>query len=266
VFAFFLAMGLSYDRSYTKPVIGIIDSLSRIFYHVASFFSEILGFVMIVLAAYWAFRFRSVLASNMFGDLVVLLGVFSVILGFGILPLFLYLLKPRINPWAALYGSLGPALAAFFSGDINFTLPVLQRHLKENLGIRRRSGAVTLALFTTFGRAGSAMVAAAAFIVITKSYSSLDMAPADIFIITFRAIIISFFLARHSGEGAYIALAVLCTGHGSVLETGYLFLKPLAFYLAAVGAFLDVMICSFGSCAAARLNAFQEDKSIRHFI
>jgi Na+/H+-dicarboxylate symporter len=38
VFAFFLGMGLSYDRNYTKPVISLIDSLSRIFYHIASFF------------------------------------------------------------------------------------------------------------------------------------------------------------------------------------------------------------------------------------
>ncbi|MDR1106682.1 MAG: dicarboxylate/amino acid:cation symporter, partial [Treponema sp.] len=180
--------------------------------------------------------------------------------------LFLYLLKPKVNPWAVLYGSLGPAVAAFFSGDINFTFPVLQRHLKENLGIRRRSSAVTLTLFTTFGRAGSAMVAASAFIVITKSYSSLDIALADILLIFFRAFIISFFLARHPGEGAYIALAVLCMGYGSVLETGYLFLKSLAFYLTAVGAFLDVMICSLGSYAVARLNVFQEDKNIRHFI
>jgi Na+/H+-dicarboxylate symporter len=266
VFAFFLGMGLSYDRNYTKPVIGLIDSLSRIFYHIASFFSEILGLVMIVLAAYWAFRFRAVLSTNMFRDLVILLGVFSAILGFGILPLFLYFLKPKTNPWVVLYGSLGPAVAAFFSGDINFSLPVIQRHLKENLGVRRRSNAVTLTLFTTFGRAGSAMVAAAAFIVITKSYSSLDMAPADILVITFRAFMISFFLARHPGEGAYIALAVLCMGYGSVLETGYLFLKSLAFYLVAAGAFLDVMICSFGSYAAARLSGFQEDKSMRHVI
>jgi Na+/H+-dicarboxylate symporter len=266
VFAFFLGMGLSYDRNYTKPVIGIIDSLSRIFYHIASFFSEILGFVMIVLAAYWAVRFRSVLAANMFLDLVILLGVFSLVLGFGILPLFLYLLKPRTNPWAALYGSLGPAFAALFSGDINFTIPVLQRHLKENLGIRRRANTVTLTLFTTFGRAGSAMVAASAFLMITKSYSYLGISTADILLISLRALMISFFLARHPGEGAYTALAVLCMSYGRDLEAGYLFLKSLAFYLTAVGAFLDVMICSLGSYAVAHLSGFQEDKSIRHFI
>ncbi|GHU73594.1 transporter [Spirochaetia bacterium] len=266
VFAFFLGMGLSYDRSYTKPVISLVDSLSRIFYHIASFFSEVLGFLMISLAAYWAVRFRGVQQAEVFRDLITLLGVFSLVLGFGILPLFIYLLKPKANPWAILYGSLGPAIAAFFSGDINFSLPVLLRHTKENLGARRRSNAVSISLFATFGRAGSAMVAAIAFIVVIKSKSSLDIPLADIFSIGLRALAISFFLARHPGDGAYIALAILCSGYGRGFETGYLILKPLAFYLIAVGTFLDISIASFSAYILARISGFQDEKSVRHYI
>ncbi|AEF81460.1 putative transporter [Leadbettera azotonutricia ZAS-9] len=266
VFAFFLGIGLSYDRNYTKPVIAIIDSLSRIFYHIASFFSEILAIVMIALAAYWAIRFHNVLKADVYRDLIMKLGIFSLVLGFGILPLFLYFITPKCNPWVVLYGSLGQALASFFSGDINFSLPVIFRHAKENLGIRRRSNAVTVSLFTIFGRAGSAMVAAAAFIVIIKSYISLPIAPGDIFSIGARAFVISFLLARHPGDGAYTALAVLCLGYGRGFEAGYLILKPLAFYLIAVGTFLDVMIASFASYAIGRTSGFQEDKQVGHFI
>jgi Na+/H+-dicarboxylate symporter len=266
IFAFFLGMGFSYDRNYTKPVVSLTDSLSRIFYYIASFFSEILGFVMILLAAYWAIRYHGAIRAEVFRDLILLLGTFSVVLGFGILPLFLYILQPKTNPWIVLYGSLGPAIAAFFSGDINFTLPVLVRHVKENLGARRRSNTVTISLFTIFGRAGSAMVAAAAFIVIIKSYSSLKINPADIFSIGVRAFLISFFLARHPGDGAFAALGVLCLGFGRGYEAGYLILKPLAFYLIAIGTFLDVMLASFGSFALAKINGFQEEKSPRHFI
>jgi Na+/H+-dicarboxylate symporter len=266
VFAFFLGMGLSYDRNYTKQVISLIDSLSRIFYHIASFFSEVLGFIMIILAAYWAVRFHAVLRADVFRDLICLLGIFSLVLGFGILPLFLYILKPKTNPWGILYGSLGPAVAAFFSGDINFSLPVLLRHTKENFGARRRSNAVTLTLFTTFCRAGSAMVAAASFIVIIKSYSSLGISAADVFSIAIRAFVISFLLARHPGDGAYTALAVLCQGYGRGFEAGYLILKPLAFYLAAVGTFIDVMISSLATYAIARTSGFLEEKNVRHFI
>jgi len=171
VFAFFLGIGLTYDRNFTKPIIALIDSLSRIFYHITAFFSEILGLVMIVLSAYWAIRFNNLMKAEIFGDLILLLGIVSAVLGFGILPLFLYLIRrPRTNPWVVLYGSLSQAMAAFFSGDINFTLPVMFRHMKESLGARRRCNTLCIPLFAIFGRAGSAMVASIAFIVIINSY------------------------------------------------------------------------------------------------
>ena len=266
-FAFFLGMGISYDRNHSKPVVSLIDSLSRVFYHVAAFFSEILGFILIVLSAFWAIRFNGIFQIEAYRDLIIMLGVFSVILCFGILPLFLYFLKPRINPWLVLYGSLGPAITAFFSGDINFSIPVIMRHSKENFGIRRRSSSLSLALFSTFCRCGSAMVAAAAFIVIIKSYSYIKIAPGAILSIGFYAFIISFLLARHPGDGAYIALAALCLGYGGgEYRAGYLILKPLAFYLITIGAFIDVTLNAFGSYVIARINGLVEEKNLVHFI
>jgi len=267
VFAFFLGMGLNYDRNYSKPVISLVDSLSRIFYHVASFFSEILGFILIVLAAFWAVRFNIALNAKVFGDLIILLGIFSIVLCFGILPLFLYLLKPKVNPWRILYGFLGPSIAAFFSGDVNFSIPVLQRHSKENFGIRRRSSALSISLFATFCRCGSAMVAAAAFIVIIKSYSYLRIGTLDLLTIGFYAFIISFVLARHPGNGAFIALAALCLIYGGgEYKAAYLIMRPLAFYLVAVGTFIDVMLNAFGTYVLARTNGFIEEKNLVHFI
>jgi Na+/H+-dicarboxylate symporter len=264
--AFFMAMGLGLDKNYSKPVLTIGDSLSRIFYHIASFFSEILALVIIVLAAYWAVRHHAALRADVFRDLILLLGVFGIILGFGIFPLLLFILKPKTNPWVILYGTLGAAFAGFFSGDINFTLPVLFRHIKENLGVRRRSNAVTVSLFSIFGRAGSAMVAAVSFIVIIKSYSSLGIAMSDVLTIGIRAFLISFLLAAHPGSGAYTALAMLGMAYGRGFEAGYLILKPMAFYLVAMGTFLDVMFCSFASYAVGKWSGLQEDKDMRHFI
>ncbi|MCL2806104.1 MAG: cation:dicarboxylase symporter family transporter [Treponema sp.] len=267
VFAFFLGMGLNYDKNYSKPVISLVDSFSRIFYHVASFFSEILGFILIVLAAFWAVRLNAAVQAKVFKDLILLLSIFSVILCFGILPLFLYLLKPRVNPWRILYGFIGPAITAFFSGDVNFTIPILQRHTKENFGIRRRSSALSITLFSTFCRCGSAMVAVAAFIVIIKSYSYLRISTADLFLIGLHALAISFVLARHPGEGAYIALAALCLNYGGgEYRAGYLILKPLAFYLVAIGTFIDVMLNAFGTYVLAKTNGFIEEKNLVHFI
>ena len=268
VFAFFLGMGLSYDRNHTKPVISLIDSLSRIFYHIAAFFTEILGFILIVLAAYWAVRYHSVLQAGVFNSLIIMLGVFSIVFCFGILPLLLYFLRPKVNPWRALYGFLGPGLAAFFSGDINFTFPVLARHLKENLGVRRRSSAVSLSLCVMFCRGGSAMAAAVGFIVIIMSYSHIQIAPATLVYIGLQALLVSVMLARHPGQGALIAVAVLCLNYGGgEFRAGYLILKPLAFYLVAVGTFIDVMLSAFISYVAARTSGYvTEEKNIAKFI
>jgi Na+/H+-dicarboxylate symporter len=266
VFAFFLGMGLSYDRNYAKSVISLVDSLSRIFYHVASFFSEILALVLIALSVYWSIRFQAVLRTEMFKDLIILLGIFSLVLAFGVLPFLLYYIRPKTNPLIILYGSLGQALAGFFSGDLNFTMPVIFRHIKENLGVRRRSSVVTLSLFSIFGRAGSAMTAAVAFIVIINSYSSLGITTADIITIGTQAFLISFLLANHPGNGAYTALAILCSRYGRGYEAGYLILKPLAFYLISIGTFLDVMIATFASYGIAKLNKLQEDKRPKNFV
>jgi len=261
VFAFFVGWGLSHHRSYNKPVITMIDSLSHVFYNVALFFIEILGFVIIILSCYWAVCFREVLRMDIFLDLILLLGIFSIVLGFGIFPLLIYFLRPKANPWAVLYGSLGPAITAFFSGDVNVSLPVLLSHTTQNLGVQRKSAAVSLTLLTTLCRAGSAMVAAVAFIVIFKSYSLMGITSAQILSISVRALAISFVLARHPGDGAYTALAVLCLGYGKGFEAGYLILKPLAFYLIAIGAFLDVMIASFATYVTAWLSGFVEERS-----
>ena len=261
VFAFFLGLGLSHHRSHNKPVIALIDSLSHVFYNIALFFIEILGFVVIVFSCYWAVCFREVLRAGIFLDLILLLGIFALILGFGIFPMLVYFIRPKTNPWAVLYGSLGPAIAAFFSGDVNLSLPVLLSHTTANLGVQRKSAAVSLTLLTTLCRAGSAMVAAVAFIVIFKSYSSLRIPSEEILYIGFRAFAISFLLARHPGDGAYTALAVLCLGYGKGFEAGYLILKPLAFYLIAIGAFLDVMIASFAAYITAWRSGFVEEKS-----
>jgi Na+/H+-dicarboxylate symporter len=266
VFAFFFGLGLSYDRNYSKPVVALVDSLSHVFYNIALFFIELLGFIMIVLSCYWLLRFQEVLRTDIFLDLILLLGIFAVVLCFGILPLLLYFIRPKTNPWAVLYGSLGPAIAGFFSGDINFSLPVLLSHTRENLGVQGKSSAVSLALLNTFCRAGSAMVATVAFIVIFKSYSSLGITPAEILSISIRALAISFLLARHPGDGAYTALAVLCLGYGRGFEAGYLILKPLAFYLIAIGAFIDVMLASFVTYAAARVSGFVDEKKPAHGI
>ena len=111
------------------------------------------------------------------------------------------------------------------------------------------------------------MVAAAAFIVIIKSHSYLRIGTLDLLTIGMYAFFISFVLARHPGEGAYIALATLCLIYGGgVYKDAYLIMKPLAFYLIAIGTFIDVMLNAFGTYVLAKTNGFIEEKNLVHFI
>jgi Na+/H+-dicarboxylate symporter len=270
IFAFFLAIGFSYDKAYSKPLLSLCDSLSRVFFHIAAFFSELLGIVVVVLAAYYAWQYRLVLTKGVFSGLIRLLLVITFLLSFVVFPLLLYLFRPekKYMPWKKLYGSLGPAIAAFFSGDINFTLPVLIVHTKENLGVNRRVNAIAPLLYTTIGRAGSAMVAAVSFIVILQSYSSLEIEFGQIVQIWGRAFLLSLMLGRNSGDGAIAALATLCLWAPEGFKTGYLILKPIGFLLIACATLIDCMAATIGSYAIARISPVSpsDEKSVRRFI
>jgi Na+/H+-dicarboxylate symporter len=270
LFAFFLAIGFSYDKAYSKPLVSLCDSLSRIFFHIAAFFSELLGIVVIVLASYYAWQYRLTLTSGVFSGLVRLLLIITLSLSFVVFPLLLYLFhhEKRRTPWKKLYGSLGPAIAAFFSGDINFALPVLIIHNKENLGVNRRVNAVVPLLYTAIGRAGSAMVAAVSFIVILQSYSSLEIGFGQIMQIWGRAFLLSLMLGRNSGDGAIVALATLCLWAPEGFKTGYLILRPIGFLLVACATLIDCMAAAIGSYAIARISPFRpsDEKSVKRFI
>lgn len=110
------------------------------------------------------------------------------------------------------------------------------------------------------------MVAAISLIVIIKSYSSLGISAGDLVTIMFFAGIISLLLPRYPGNGAYIALAVLCAWYGRGFEAGYLILKPIAFYLVSIGTMIDVMVASLGTYAVGVLSHFQQERETRHFI
>ena len=112
------------------------------------------------------------------------------------------------------------------------------------------------------------MVAAIGFIVIIRSYSYLHIAPATLVTIGLQALLVSILLARHPGQGAFVAIAILCMNYGGgEYRTGYLILRPLAFYLVAIGTFIDVMLTAFISYIAARTSGYvTEEKNIAKFI
>ena len=245
VFALFFGFVLSHGRSLFHTVVEASDSLSRIFYRMNSFVSEFIFVGGIACAAYLMLRLRKVTEPSLFRELFLVLGGGSLIIAFGIFPLLLYFLRGRKKPFLWMYAQLAPALGAFLSGDVYFSLGLAMRHSREVLGIPRKATAACYPFLAVFTRGGSAMITAMCFIVIFRSYSSLEMGFLQILWIIAASFGISFLLGAVPGMGAFVGIAMLCGLYGKGLEEGFLILRPIAVFLVSLGVFLDTVCMSF---------------------
>jgi Na+/H+-dicarboxylate symporter len=189
---------------------------------------------------------------GLFRQILVILAIDCALVIFAVYPALLYLLGERENPYKWLYGSLAAALVGFFSGDVYLSITMLAKHGRENLGVPRRVGSAAYSLFAIFGRAGSALVAAASFLLILRSYSSLDISFLQVLWTLGFALLVSVALGGVPGMGAYVAVAWLCGMFGRGLQEGYLILKPIAPLLISLGVLLDVLTSGFVAMLVAR--------------
>ena len=175
ILAMILGLAFSFDQAVTKPVIGMFDSLSRILYQINSFFVEILAIFAILATAYNAREFRKVLELSLYRSLLLTVAAEVLFVVLILIPCILYFAGGRKNPFRILYGLAGPALAGAVSGDLFFGAGTLAKHGKESLGIRRRSGTLTLPVALILGRAGTALVTSTSFIVVLNSFSNIGL-------------------------------------------------------------------------------------------
>jgi Na+/H+-dicarboxylate symporter len=266
IFGGFAGAGCAVDRNAAKSTLTLFDSLSRVSYSVMTFFVDIIAIGMIAISVNWTMQFRSMLASKVFIDFMLLLLFNLLLIAFVIYPLLIRLTCGKVNPYRVLYASTASVIAAFFSGDENMTLPVLIRHANESVGVRRRISSVTMPMFSIFGRAGSALTVTVSFIVILKSYSSLGIAFYDMLWLVGMAIILSFFLGRFSSGGAYIALATICGLYGRGFEAGYLILKPAAFFICSTACAIDALTTIMGTYIVAKRWDMVNHRDLRFFI
>ena len=73
VFAGFMGGGCTTDEVSSKPVIVFIQSASKLFYSIMSFFVDWLSVGMIAVAAFWMSRTKAVFATGIFNPLTLLL-------------------------------------------------------------------------------------------------------------------------------------------------------------------------------------------------
>ena len=251
VLAFLLGLNMDFDRQLTRPVVQIFDSLSRIFYHLNSLVVELFAVALIAIAAA-RISHLSHADLGMYKQIIIILAVDVVVVAFGVFPGALSLLGIRENPYRWLYASIGPALAGLFTGDHYVSLGVLTKHGKESLGVPRMVGSAVYPLFAILGRAGTAMVSTVSFILILRSYSSLEITFMQTLWVMLFSFIVSFILGAMPGNGAFYSIFMLCSLYAKGLQEGYLILRTIAPLLVSFGAFIDVLSSAFVSLLIAR--------------
>ncbi len=264
--AFFLGLNFTFDRLITKPATQLFDSLSRIFYHINSFISEIIAVGMIALAAFFVVGIRADSDFGLFSQLIIVLGIDTVIIVFGIFPILLYYLGEKENPYRWLYGTVASGLTGFLSGNTYFSLSMLIRHGKESHGVPRKVGATTFPFAVLFGRIGTAFVTAVSFMIVLKSYSSLGVSLFQALLVVGLSFLVTFLLGSVPGAGSFVALSVVCGMYGRGLEQGFLILKPVAPILISFGTLIDVLSAALMSLLVARHEEVQKEIDAKDYV
>ena len=266
IFTAFMAAGFASDPFRAKQAYTLFETLNRVSYLIIHFFVEILSIGMIAISCTWFISFFDIIKTGAYTGLIILLAVDVVIVVCGVLPLLLHSVLRKINPFKVLYACIAPMITALFSGDTNLSLMVSIRHIKESLGIKKDTGAISLPLLTVFVRSGSGLVMAVSLIAILKSYSSLEIAFLDVLWITGFSIFSSFFLGGMPTGGAFVAITILCSMYGRGFESGYLLLKPIAFILCTFGTVIDIATQIFCTYFIAKKSKMVEEKSCKSYI
>ncbi len=250
-FAVIIGIGCCMEHSNIKPVLSLADALSELFYNVTVIFTELFSAGIVFVMCSWAIQFRDVLKSGVFTPLIIMLAIDFVILVGVIYPLVVVSVCRNGKPLKVLRASIAPFLVAFLSGDTNLALPVETRLGKEMLGIRQRVNGFAFPLFSIFARGGTALVSIISFVVIWRSYSTLNIEFFDMFAISMTAFMLSFVMGSLPVGGTFVTLTILCSIFGRGMETGYLLLKPAAVIIGSFSALFDAATVMFGSYIVA---------------
>lgn len=241
-----IGTNLRFDRGTTSPVSLVADSANRIFYRLNSMLVEIMGLLLIVPAATLLVVMREVPDLLLFGQFLLVVTVAALVLVAVVYPAILSILdRKRLHPlrWLASMGS--PALAALVSGDNYFALGTLIRVGKEELDIHRPIGGTVVPVVALFGRAGSAMMSMAGFLLVIRSYTALDIGLYDLLKLAVAAVLYSFFLSRTPAGGVMLMLSYMAARYGRGMEESYLILLPVMPLLERIGAVVDIITVGF---------------------
>lgn len=266
VLALLLGFGFAKSHSFSEPVLDMFDSAARLMYTINSWIVAITGILLIPITAEMVLFIRGIDEFGLFSEVL-----FASLFGAGLVlfigvPLAVYVLGKRGNPVTFLFSILPPAAAAAVSGNHVFALTTLMRTGRNNQGISRKAESVVYTLSTLFCRAGTAMIAMIAFVVVMRSYSSLEISLFQVVLVGVSTMLISVMLGAMPGGDILVLMALLSTLHGRGIPEGYLILLPLVPLLIRVGAAVDVTVAAAIAQIVGVRSGMCKTVSPHHFI
>ncbi len=266
VLGFLFGWASAADEVTFKPVITFFDSLSKLVYHIAVFFTEITSVLMVAIMCYWISNFKVILSPGIYTPMIIMFLVDFIIVAGIIYPVIIRFLCHDTKPYRVLYAALAPMMLSFICADSNMVLPLTIRNGKESLGIRRRCGGFTYPMFSIFARGGSALVSVISFVLIFRSYSSLGITISDLFWLFGFALGWSFLLGGTPAGGAFFLLQVICSTYGKGYDTSYLLLQPAKMIICSFACLFDSVTAMFGSYIVAVKTKMIEHHPVARFI
>ncbi len=265
VLAVILGLHLDLDGEVTRPVSDLADALSRIFFNLNAFLVEVFWIAAVVIAAATVAGLGAVELA-LYRELIIILVIDVIVLYMGVFPGLLYLLGERTNPFRWIYAALGPALTGAVTGDQYVGLGSLVVHGHGTFGLPRKLSSAVYPWCALFGRSGTALVTAVSYIMILRSYSSLEVSAAQVLWVALFTFLTSFALAGVPGLGVTVSLSMLWAFAGQGVQEGYLILLPIAPLLISIGALLDITTAALIGHVVARGERGVRPISVRDWV
>jgi Na+/H+-dicarboxylate symporter len=266
IFSLITGLAMAHDPLAANPTINLLDSMSRILYTINTFITEIIGILLIPITArslyiatftpYSAPYMRFLASSTVAAIFVFLL----------LLPMALFFVLGKKNPFPYIYSSLPAALASFFSGNLRFSAGTIIRQSRENIGMKRRYGGITLPVSILCGRAGTAFFSAMASVAILSSYSPISLSLSNLFFMVFL-VPTATILSGITASGSVIAVLTISSSlFARGFENGYLILVPIAIQLSMLATFFDALWIGTTLSICSGKHIPYDRKASAHFI
>lgn len=242
-FVLALILGIFFTKSSkeeVEPTFNLVDSLSRIFYKINEYFFKISFLWVAILTAAYITVIKNILDISIFIPLTIMLVLLTVFILIILYPIIFYFLCGKKNPFKYLIAELPSLISAIITGDQFFTGTAIILSQKKEFRIKREVSGFNIPFLTLFSKSGTAMVSGITFIVILKSYSSLEITATQILIVGVLSFLISFCLPTKTIGSSVASLFLLCSlyGYGGI-EDSFIILSPSFPILAAVSTVIN---------------------------